>query len=367
MLTNGARRLHVPVWLRVLDTTPVADVLLVTTTARRRPGFPDYSQVYKGMFNGAGRLVPVPRRVDAGLPVAPRPYHYKAVVIFTGNNDSFDTSGFSTADQDRSPSGSTAAASCGRPGRTSPRRATATRRSRRRASARARLYHGYLGAEVRRRQRVRAAAPRPTAEGRALEEAEVDLSPGARRRRQPELDRGLDADAGQRHLRGGRHDDAAVRRERTTRRRKRRSRSVARPSRASSGQRQEYLYRSLSMGFGLEGVNSNTGFARGSRSRGGVALALRHDHVRHALGRAEEAGQGPDDVTLTGERRLERRRASSRSSRGTSATARDRTTRQEADREPQVQDGPATTSSASQATDDLGHTAITTQTVHITG
>ena len=65
-------------------------------------------------------------------------------------------------------------------------------------------------------------------------------------------------------------------------------------------ERQEYRYRSLSMGFGLEGVNSNTGFAT-PRSGGArdVALAARRDRLRPALRRRRRRPTSRRSVVLT--------------------------------------------------------------------
>ena len=130
-------------------------------------------------------------------------------------------------------------------------------------------------------------------------------------------------------------------------------------------ERQQFLYRSLSMGFGLEGVNSNTGFASRHRRRvGRVAVAVRHDHVRLDHGHAAEAGQ--ERVRRLGAGDVVRRARRSRTSPGTSATARASPTR--ARRRARTTSGrrPATTSIRVAATDDLGHTTVTTQTVHVT-
>ena len=78
----------------------------------------------------------------------------------------------------------------------------------------------------------------------------------------------------------------------------------AEPERSGS----EYRYRSLSMGFGLEGVNSNTGFATRQQVAGGrVAVALRRDRLRAAVGDAEASGQGAEPRPLRGGSELERR------------------------------------------------------------
>ena len=204
-----ARVLHVPgVAPRAADDADARTSCSSTTTARpRTSGFPDYSRrLHETLLDVAGRHATT--YLDAwneGFPSLFDLYGYKAVLIFTGDNDSFDTSGFFAGRPGRArPSGSTAAASCGRPARTSPRRATATPTSTSASLGRSRLYHGYLGAEqfVAGSAYGDGAAPQPTANGKgADEEAEARPQPGRRRRRQPDLDRGHGADAGQRHVR----------------------------------------------------------------------------------------------------------------------------------------------------------------------
>ena len=62
MLTNGATTvLHVPVWLRVLPTTPTADVLLVDDDGSTAgAAFADYSAVYTSTLDALGRQLHVP-------------------------------------------------------------------------------------------------------------------------------------------------------------------------------------------------------------------------------------------------------------------------------------------------------------------
>ena len=66
----------------------------------RRPGLPGLRGVYKDTFDALGVTYDYIDPWNDGFLSQLELYHYKAVVIFTGNNDSFDTSGFFLADQD---------------------------------------------------------------------------------------------------------------------------------------------------------------------------------------------------------------------------------------------------------------------------
>jgi hypothetical protein len=100
VLDNAAtgRQLHVPVWLRVLPTNPTADVLLVDDDGSDA-GFTDYSTVYTSLFTSLGVSYQYVDPWNDGFPSFFDLFGYKAVVIFTGDNDSFDTSGFFPSDQ----------------------------------------------------------------------------------------------------------------------------------------------------------------------------------------------------------------------------------------------------------------------------
>ncbi len=101
-LTNSATgtTLHLPVWLRVVTSATTADVLLVDDDGSSLDeSFPDYSDIYKSAIQAAGLSFTY---LDIGAEAFPSLAElggYKSVVVFTGANTSFDTSGFAPSDQ----------------------------------------------------------------------------------------------------------------------------------------------------------------------------------------------------------------------------------------------------------------------------
>jgi subtilisin family serine protease len=92
--------LHVPVWLHVVPSTKVADVLLVDDDGSGFGAGADYGPYYKQLFDSLGVSY---RYVDVDVdyfPTFDELFGYKAVVMFTGDNASFDTSGLFPSDQD---------------------------------------------------------------------------------------------------------------------------------------------------------------------------------------------------------------------------------------------------------------------------
>jgi subtilisin family serine protease len=265
VLTSNAtgQRLHVPVWLRVVPTTRTADVLLVNDDGHsldRR--FKDYSSYYKATLDGLGvsyRYLDVGTQDFASLNEL---FGYKAVLIFTGDNDSFDTSGFDVAGLNRLHewldsggrlwvTGQNAADvyTTGGNAPSSPR------------LGRGRLYNGYLGLEFDTQSVYPGAAPRPTASGAGpMADLRLDLSPGA--------DGGGNQKSIDAALAIGDTDTYAAPDSTATIFRQiggttvKRGAAIgfARSSEPSlDEQRQKFRYRSLSMGFGLEGINDTTG------------------------------------------------------------------------------------------------------------
>lgn len=103
-LTNSATNttLHLPVWLRVVTSTTTADALLVDDDGSSvDPAFPDYADIYKNALQAAGVSFTYLDIGAGSFPSLAALGGYKSVVVFTGANTSFDTSGFSTTDQDR--------------------------------------------------------------------------------------------------------------------------------------------------------------------------------------------------------------------------------------------------------------------------
>ncbi|MFL6067443.1 MAG: S8 family serine peptidase [Gaiellaceae bacterium] len=263
VLTNGATTAHVPVWLRVLPTTSTADVLLVDDDASSVSAtFPDYSTVYRNTLTGLGVTFTYLDFGTQAFPSLNALHGYKAVLVFTGNNNSFNTSGFTTAALDRL---SEWLDSGGKLFTTGQNMAETTDNNTSFSSpsiGRSRLYHGYLGVRYDAGSAYPGAAPRPTAGGVGpFAGMTIDVSPGADgagnqssievTSPMPDNDTYEAAHTMTPLLRAigstAQGPSAAV--------------SFGRSSEPSlEEERVEYRYRSLSMGFGLEGVNDSTTF-----------------------------------------------------------------------------------------------------------
>jgi hypothetical protein len=263
VLTKGGTTLHVPVWLRVLNTTATADVLLVDDDgSSASASFPDYSTVYTNALSALGVSFTYLNAWTQAFPSLTALHGYKVVLVFTGNNNSFNTSGFSTTSLNRI---SEWLDSGGRLLTTGQNMAETTDNNTSYSSpsiGRGRLYHGYLGVKYVAGSAYAGAAPRPTAAGVGpLAALTLDLSPGADgagNQTSIEVTTPMpDNDTYQAAhtmvplfraigsaLQGA--SDAV---------------SFGRSSEPSlEEERLEYRYRSVSMGFGLEAVNNATGF-----------------------------------------------------------------------------------------------------------
>jgi len=264
VLDNGAGKvLHIPVWLRVIGT-PTVDVLLVDDDGSSAdPSFPDYSAVYTSLLTSLGVSYEYRDVWNAGFPSVLGLFRYRAVLIFTGNNDSFDTSGFSTTNQNALNEWLDSGGKLWTTGQNFAETSDSNSTYSSPSIGRARLYHGYLGLKYVAGSAFAGAAPQPTANGKGpMKHLKIDLSPGADgagNQSSIELTTPMpdndtyqaadtmirlfvriddDVDGGKQAISFGRASEPSLKEE-----------------------RQEYRYRSLSMGFGLEGVNSNTGFA----------------------------------------------------------------------------------------------------------
>jgi hypothetical protein len=271
VLTNGATTVHVPVWLRVLPTTATADVLLVDDDgSSASASFPDYSTAYTSALTALGGSYTYLNAWTGTFPSLSALHGYKLVLIFTGNNNSFNTSGFSTSGLNRV---SEWLDSGGRVWTTGQNVAETLDNNTSYSSpsiGRGRLYHGYLGVKYDAGSAYAGAAPRPTATGVGpMAGFTLDLSPGADgagnqtsievTSPMPDNDTyeaahtmtplfraiGSPAQGASSALSFGRSSEPSLEEE-----------------------RQEYRYRSLSMGFGLEAVNNDTAFSsRGQLTR----------------------------------------------------------------------------------------------------
>jgi subtilisin family serine protease len=92
--SKTGKRLHIPVWLRVIPPKSV-DVLLVDADGSPTGGRPDYRSHYTAMLDSLGLAY------ETTFPSAAVDLHkYRAVVLFTGDNASFAASGFTLARED---------------------------------------------------------------------------------------------------------------------------------------------------------------------------------------------------------------------------------------------------------------------------
>jgi hypothetical protein len=195
---------------------------------------------------------------DAFFPSLNNLYRYRVILVFTGDNDSFNTSGFFLADQDALAEWLNSGGRLWTTGQnfaeTSDSNGTSDR------LGRARLYNGYLGLAFEAGSVYAGAAPRPTATGVGpMSGLTLDLSPGADGAgNQTSIEASsaipdTDTYAAQhttkplfQQVGGGAPAGSAV--------------SFSRSSEPSLEEaRQEYLYRAVSMGFGVEALNASTG------------------------------------------------------------------------------------------------------------
>ncbi len=264
VLANGGTTLHIPVWLRVLPTTPTADVLLVDDDGSSSPAaFPDYSAVYSNALTGLGVSYTYLNLWTTALPSLSALHGYKVVLVFTGNNNSFNTSGFTTSMLNRL---SEWLDSGGKLFATGQNFAETTDNNTSYASAhigRGRLYHGYLGVRYDDGSAFAGAAPRPTATGVGpFAGLTLDVSPGA------------DGAGNQSSIEvtSPMPDNDTYEASHTMTPLFRAIGSAKQGASAAISfgrsseptleeERLEYRYRSVSMGFGLEAVNNSTAFS----------------------------------------------------------------------------------------------------------
>src|SRR5262249_13370426 len=128
-------------------------------------GFADYADVYRGVLDRLGVSYDYRDVWNDGFVSLNALFGYRAVVIFTGDNDSFDTSGFSLADPDRLAEWLD---SGGRLLAIGQNVAEASDDNASFSSARlgrARLYHGYLGVQQEAPSLYPGAPPSPAVAG----------------------------------------------------------------------------------------------------------------------------------------------------------------------------------------------------------
>jgi hypothetical protein len=262
-LTNSTTgvQLHLPLWLRVMPTTAQADVLLIDDDGSDS-GFPDYSSTYASMLTSLGVTFAYDDIWNDGLPSFYDLFGYKAVIIFTGNNDSLNTSGFFVSDQDRLAEWLDSGGRIWTIGQNFAEESDSNGSYSSPSIGRSRLYHGYLGIKYVAGSTFAGAAPKPTATGLGpMAGMTLDLSPGADGAgNQSSIEASSpmpDNDTYQaahtmtplfRQIGGTAAAGSSI--------------SFGRSSEPSlEEERLEYRYRSVSMGFGLEGLNNTTGFS----------------------------------------------------------------------------------------------------------
>ena len=91
-------RLHVPVWLRVLPPVD-KDVLLIDDDGSPGGGRADYRATYTAMLDSLGLTYDV-FGFTTTFPSVVNLHRYRSIIVFTGDNNSFNTAGFFPADHD---------------------------------------------------------------------------------------------------------------------------------------------------------------------------------------------------------------------------------------------------------------------------
>jgi subtilisin family serine protease len=277
VLSNVAtgRTLHVPVWMRVLTSSATADVLLLDDDGSSVPwaSQPDYSSVYTNALTALGVSYTYRDAFTQGLPSLAALHGYKVVLIFTGRNTGNENSGLTGLTQQRLAEWLDSGGRLWTTGQNFAEVSDSNFSYSSPSLGRSRLYHGYLGLRY-----VAGTAyafpvpvPRPTATGLGpMAGLTLDLS------------RGADGAGNQASIEVSsplRDNDTYQAAHTMTPL----FRAIDSPVQGASDaisfgrsseqtleeERLEYRYRSVSMGFGLEGVNSTTGFT----SRGEVTRA----------------------------------------------------------------------------------------------
>ena len=271
-------QLHLPVWLRVIPTSSTADVLLIDDDGSCC-GFTDYASTYTSMLTSLGISYHYDDIAFDGLPSFYDLFGYKAVIIFTGNNNSFDTSGFFPSDQDTLTEWLDSGGRLWTIGQNFAETSDSNASYSSPSLGRSRLYHGYLGLKYEAGSTYAGAAPRPTATGLGpMAGTTLDLSPGADgagnqssiEASSPMLDNDTYEAADTmtpffRQIGGAAPAGSAI--------------SFGRSSEPSlEEERVDYRYRSVSMGFGLEGLNNTTGSSTRNQV-GGRTLAWLLDRI----------------------------------------------------------------------------------------
>jgi hypothetical protein len=167
------------VWLRVVVDAPTTDVLLVDDDGSSAdPSFADYSARYTALLDAAHVSYDYLDVWNDGFPALSQLEQYRSILMFTGDNNSFDTSGFDLAGHDRinawlDSGGKLLATGQNLAEVTDDNTFTSAK------LGRARLYHGYLGLEQDSPSAFPAGVPRPAGTGTGLLNGmSIDLTAG---------------------------------------------------------------------------------------------------------------------------------------------------------------------------------------------
>jgi hypothetical protein len=168
VLTSAAlaKTVHVPVWLHVLPQNPTADVLLVDDDGSSAdPDFTDYSTRYTNLLDSLGVNYVYVDPWTERFPALEDLYGYKLVILFTGDNDSFDTSGLYTSDQDALSEWLDSGGRLWVTGQNTAEETDSNADFDSTSLGRSRLYQGYLGLSEVADSAYPGATPRPSAKG----------------------------------------------------------------------------------------------------------------------------------------------------------------------------------------------------------
>lgn len=267
LLANTATgvRLHVPVWLRAAPTAVPKGVLLIDADgSAAEPRFRDYAKPYRDALSAAGISATSIDLGSAPLPPLSELYRYRAVLLFTGDNDSVVASRLTKTAQDRLTEWLDSGGRLWAVGQNLAE-VTDTNANQSARLGRSRLYHGYLGLAYETGAVYAGPAPSPTADGLGpLEGLALDLAQGkdgAGNQSSIEASSAMpDTDTFAaattmvplfRQIGGGAPANAAI--------------AFGRSGEPSlEEERIPFRYRSVSMGFGLEGVNTTESVTRAS-------------------------------------------------------------------------------------------------------
>jgi minor extracellular serine protease Vpr len=178
LLTNRAtnQQLHVPVWLGI-RAAPTKDVLLVNDDGSCC-GFADYGATYTALLDNLGVSYDYLDFAQSSFPSYLDLYNYRAVVIFTGDNDSFNTSGFFLADQDALSEWLDSGGRLLVTGQNNAEVSDSNINFSSPSQGRSRLYHGYQGLRYDSGSIYTGQPPSPTATGAGLMAGlQLDLGP----------------------------------------------------------------------------------------------------------------------------------------------------------------------------------------------